>query len=88
MNNRRLIIRIVALALLFYGLGSITAVRRELDAAQETVEALRLQRQVLAEEQERLRQTLADRESPEELERLARERLGMVRPGERIYYFD
>ena len=88
MRNRSLITRIVALALLLYALGSLTAVSRELDAAQHTVEALRLQRQELAAEQERLRQLLADRDDPGELERLARERLGMVSPGEKIFYFD
>ena len=88
MKDRSVIGRIVVLALLLYGLGSLTAVSRELTAAQETVEALRLQRQLLAAEQEQLAQALADREEPETLERLARERLGMVKPGERIFYFD
>lgn len=84
-RDRALILRIVALALLLYGLGSLTAVRRELRAAQDTVEALRQQREMLVAQQEALNQALADRDSPEELERLARERLGMVRPGERIF---
>ena len=88
MQNQSLIARIAVLALLFYGLGSLTAVWRELDSAGETVETLRRERERLTAQQQQLSEALARRDSPEEQERLARERLGMVRPGERVFIFD
>ena len=87
MPYRSPIVRIVALALLVYALASLLTVRRELAGAEETVAAMTRQRELLETERAELEDAMARRDSPEELERLARERLGMVAPGERIYCF-
>ena len=54
----------------------------------ERVEAMRVEMRVLAKENVRLREeNRLLRDDPEEIERIARDVLGLVRPGERVYEF-
>ncbi len=54
----------------------------------ERVEAMRVEIGVLAKENVRLREAnRLLRDDPEEIERIARDVLGLVRPGERVYEF-
>ena len=71
MNTRDTLICIVLISLTLYACASVAAVGGELRAADNA--ALR----------EKLEAGLSD----EELERLARERLGLVKPGDIIFYF-
>ncbi len=87
MYSKETLIRIVLVSLLLYSALSLFATGRELEQldgarreAQETLAALR-------EENGQLRDSLSQDRSEEEMERLARERLGLVRPGEKIFYF-
>jgi len=87
MYSKETLIRIVLVSLLLYAALSLSATRRELRQldgtrreAQETLAALR-------EENAQLKDSLSQDRSEEEMERLARERLGLVRPGEKIFYF-
>ncbi len=87
MSHRDRILRAVLIALLLYSisclareyrlLGRTNALAQELAARQETLLA---QKQELTE---RLERPLTDAE----LRRLAWERLGMVSPGEKVFYF-
>ena len=73
MQNRSVILRIVVLALLLYALASLFSRRQEL--------------RELERRNRELEARLAGEGREEELRRLARERLGMVMPGEIIFYF-
>lgn len=87
MNLRETLARIVLVALLLYSLASLVTVGRELRQG----ELLRQQLLQKMESQQALKQDLehklAQGQSPEELRQLARERLGLVLPGEKLFYF-
>ena len=87
MKLRETLTRIVLVALLLYSLASLVTVGRELRQG----ELLRLQLLQQTESQQALKQELehklAQGQSPEELQQLARERLGLVLPGEKLFYF-
>ena len=87
MNSHENLIRIVLLSLLFYAVISFISsghklseariIETELTSALEALEAWKLQ----------MRQRLESDMSDEELAQLARQRLGLVLPGEKIFYF-
>lgn len=87
MNLRETLTRIVLVALLLYSLAGLFAVGRDLRRAERLAQQLRQQ----TEEQQALKQDLehelAQGQSPEELRQMARERLGLVLPGEKLFYF-
>ena len=87
MNLRETLARIVLVALLLYSLASLVTVGRELRQG----ELLRQQLLQKMESQQALKQDLehklAQGQSPEELQQLARDRLGLVLPGEKLLYF-
>ncbi|MBR1455865.1 MAG: septum formation initiator family protein [Oscillospiraceae bacterium] len=87
MRDRTVIVRIVALALLLYALASLAAVRRELAAMEETRERMEGELAALRQEQALLDGALAACGEEASLRRLAWERLGMVMPGETVFYF-
>ena len=86
MKLRETLTRIVLEALLLYSLASLLTVGRELKQG----ELLRQQLLQQTESQQALKQDLehklAQGQSPEELQQLARERLGLVLPGEKLFY--
>lgn len=63
------------------------AARVRLDTARAEEQSLSAACAALREENELLRQELASAREPERMEDMARERLGLVMPGERIFYF-
>ena len=87
MQSRNILWRIVLLAVLAYSVFSLGSVRLSLDETYETASLLRERLSLLQEENARLR-ALAVQDSDEmRLQELARERLGLVLPGEKIFYF-
>ena len=74
-------------AALAYAILRCCAVKSTLEEAEKARRALSAEVQTLREEKEALEQML--RSSPEEkdIEKLARERLGLVMPDETIFYF-
>ena len=88
MRSRRTIIRIVAVALLLYSLASLITVRRQLDAMQSLRGRLTEELEILRQEREVLEERLAAYGEEAEMRRLAWERLGLVAPGETVYYFN
>ena len=86
-RNRELLLRLLAVGLMLYMLAGFGAARFRLNAARQEERELEARCAVQRTENERLRRELAAAGSDEALEVLARERLGLVRPGERIYIF-
>ena len=87
MKIRETLVRIVLLALLLYSLASLLTVSRELNQAELLKRQLRQQTEIQQSLKRDLERKLAQGQSPEELQELARERLGLVLPGERLFYF-
>ena len=87
MKIRETLVRIVLLALLLYSLASLLTVSRELNQAELLKRQLRQQTEVQQSLKRDLERKLAQGQSPEELQELARERLGLVLPGEKLFYF-
>ena len=87
MNTRDTLICIVLISLTLYACASVAAVGGELRAAAAAQQELRAELAEQAADNAALRETLAEGLSDEELERLARERLGLVKPGDKIFYF-
>ena len=87
MKIRETLVRIVLLALLLYSLASLLTVSRELNQAELLKRQLRQQTEIQQSLKRDLERKLAQGQSPEELQELARERLGLVLPGEKLFYF-
>lgn len=87
MHNRDVILRIVVLALLLYSLASFASVRGDLRRTEQTAAFLRQELEQLEADRILLEEKLAAVRSEEEMRQLARQRLGMVTPGEKIFYF-
>ena len=87
MKIRETLVRIVLLALLLYSLASLLTVSRELNQAELLKRQLRQLTEIQQSLKRYLERKLAQGQSPEELQELARERLGLVLPGEKLFYF-
>ena len=87
MNLRETLTRIVLVVLLLYSLASLLSVGRELRQAELLRQQLLQQTESQQALQQDLEKRLAQGQSPEELQQLARERLGLVLPGEKLFYF-
>ena len=87
MQSREALIRLVAVLLLAYMLTAIVGAQGRLQEARSREQALRESCALLRKENEQLQAELSAAPEDAALEALARERLGMVLPGERIYYF-
>lgn len=84
LGQRRLIVFITVLVgafILYFPARALVSQRGHIDALEERRAALRAENKRLSDEAERL-------SDPAELEVLARERLGLVRPGERAYFVE
>ena len=87
MDAKETLIRIVLPVLLFYAALCLASARRELAAA-DTVEAsLRLRLETIEKDNLAVSEKLTEGWSAEELESLARERLGLILPGDRVFCF-
>lgn len=87
MNTKESLIRIVLLSFLLYSALSLASSGRELRQAAEKQEELNARLALLDAERRQMQAELDTKISPEEIEQLARQRLGLVRPGEKIFYF-
>ncbi|MBR0208966.1 MAG: septum formation initiator family protein [Oscillospiraceae bacterium] len=80
-------ISIVIAALLAYGLVRFCVVKSLLEEAEEARRTLCSEVQALREESAALERALDSPPDDREIEKLARERLGLVLPDETIFYF-
>lgn len=87
MQDRDLIPRIVALGLLLYSLFSFLSARLSLIRAEDGELEAQRRLALLRQEQLRLEEDLQALETREGMLRLARERLGLVLPGEIVFEF-
>ena len=87
MRSKETLICIVAVALLIYSLTVFAGVGRKLDRLKAEAGAAADMLGELEKENSSLQTSLEEGMSDEELERLARERLALVLPGEKIFYF-
>lgn len=87
MNTKDTLICIVLTSLTLYACASVAAVGGELRAAEAVQQELRAGLEEQAADNAALREKLEAGLSDAELERLARERLGLVKPGDKIFYF-
>lgn len=87
MRDRDVILRIVILALLLYSLASFASVRSDLKRTEQLARDLEAEVNTLQEENRELEEKLSGPRSDEEMRMLARQRLGMVMPGEKVFYF-
>lgn len=86
-QNNEMLARLLAVGLLLYMLASFGAARLRLNEAQALERELTRRCAQLRAENGGLQAQLAAAGSDEAIEALARERLGLVRPGERVFYF-
>jgi len=87
MNSHENLIRIVLLSLLFYSVISFISSSHKLSESQEIETGLVSELETLEACKLQMRQRLESDMSDEELAQLARQRLGLVLPGEKIFYF-
>ena len=87
MRAKETLICIVAVALLIYSLTVFAGAGRELNRLKAEVGAAADRLGELEKENSSLQTSLEEGVSDEELERLARERLALVLPEEKIFYF-
>lgn len=87
MRNSEALSRLLLVALLLYMLFSFGAARFRLNAARQEERELEAACAQLREENGQLERELEAGRSDQALEDLARDRLGLVLPGERIYDF-
>ena len=87
MHFRERLIRIVLLSLLLYSALSLASSGAELDRAEARQEELSAELEALRAGLQSMQARLEQRISDEEAEQLARQRLGLVMPGEKIFYF-
>ena len=87
MPSRRGIVRIVITLLLIYSLLCFARSGRALAEMERTAAQLEEERELLEREHAQWEAQLLQRESPEQMEALARRELGMVMPGEIVFLF-
>ena len=87
MPSRRGIVRIVITLLLVYSLLCFARAGRTLAEMERTAAQLEEERELLEQEQAEWKLRLLQRDSPEQVEALARRELGMVMPGEIVFLF-
>lgn len=88
MDTKETLIRIVLLALLLYAAVCLASAGRNLYAAEALEARLRAELETIERENLALDRKLEQGWSAEDLEALARERLGLVLPGDRIFRFE
>lgn len=84
-NVKRLATVIVAGVFVIYFICAMISQQITLSEKNGEIKSLEEKVNIANSETEKLRQELANLEDPEYLERIARERLGLVRPNERIF---
>lgn len=87
MHNKNVILRIVIVALLCYTLSNFIAARERLHETEMAAQLLRLELTERKQENEQLKAQLESIDDEDELRALAWQRLGMVMPDEKVFYF-
>jgi len=88
MGTQNTIWRIVILSLMCYALLSLGSVQKDLKRTERIAEELEKEVSLLREENGQLQRLLAQGYDDSQMELLARQRLGLVMPGEIVFYFE
>lgn len=86
-RQRETLLRLVITALLLYALAHFAAAQLRLTQTEALAASLEAENAALEAEHTALIERLSAGEGPEELEARARRELGLVRPGEIVFYF-
>ena len=86
MPSRNILWRIVLISLLFYSVFSFLSVSLNLTETRQRAQSMAQQLEALRVEHSRLAAAL-EQGSDSRLQDMARQRLGLVLPGEKIFYF-
>jgi len=78
--------KIVLVVLLVYAGMSLYTIQNQIRSAKDEQEKLAVQVDTLRRENDSLASDIADSNNPEKLQDVARSELGMVMPGERVFY--
>ena len=87
MQNRRTVLCITVLALMLWSLFALYSARGELAHVRHIADTRQQELTARELENARLRAALAEGADAERMEALAREKLGLVHPGEKIFIF-
>jgi cell division protein FtsL len=87
MNPRENLVRIVLVVLLLYSMASLTSVGFQLGQSRQLLDSMNAQLEERQAVNAQLQAEIAQERDPEEMQQLARERLGLVLPGEKLFYF-
>ena len=87
MQNKGTIVRIVLVALMAYALLHFAAARAQLEQTRQLASALAAEQESLEAEKRRLTGLLEAGYDDGTMEAMARGRLGLVMPGETVFYF-
>ena len=85
--QKNIILRFVVVALMLYALVSLASVRMDLLRTERLAAELEQRQAQLMAENRRLTEQLSNTRDPEEMRRLAWTRLGLVLPGDKVFYF-
>ena len=77
---------LVLAGLLAYGCITLMNIRSKVDEAAKTEAQLQMEAEQIQEENAALRHALDHQDDPDTIEDIAREKLGLVMPDERIFY--
>ena len=78
--------KLLITVMVVYAVCSIVSVRANIAEAEESLTALNQQIEDAQQENARLEYEIEHSEDPETIEQIAREKLGQVKPGEKIFY--
>ncbi len=78
--------KLLIAVMVVYAVCSIVSVRTDIAEAEESLTALNQQIEDAQQENARLEYEIEHSEDPETIEQIAREKLGLVKPGEKIFY--
>ena len=81
-----IITKLLIAVLAVYALYSIITIRADIADANEALSALSGDVEDAQQENARLEYEIEHSEDPETMEQIAREKLGLVKPGEKIFY--
>ena len=87
MQTHSVLLRIVALSLLVYSVALFGSSLRKLSLTEEKLAACQAEYEKLTEAENRLEEKIKALRRGEGMDALARERLGLVMPEEKIFYF-
>ena len=86
LRRASIITKIVIMALIVYAGISLLSLKGQISQAREEAAALQAQVDQTARENAELEYDIQHSEDPETIEDIARNKLGLVKPGEKIFY--